>query len=184
MLISFVNSEFQRKKRVKGSSKKGNSLTNPNLDSGMAPKNEGSDPHAWLMDERLGDEELVWLLSDTLGDMDGVTEADIDPEKLPEALAAAAAAVWRFRRDAAVLWTDKPDETSDIFRVVFSLKNFVKLSSKNSSAGLRGSRRKLSLKRAALAVFAQRFYRDMSGNFTDLSGYSKLHQMWTSKMKK
>ena len=45
------------------------------------------------MDERLGDEELVWLLSDTLGDMDGVTEADIDPEKLPEALAAAAAAV-------------------------------------------------------------------------------------------
>lgn len=51
-----------------------------------------------MMDERLGDEELVWLLSDTFGDIDGVTEADIDPENEP-----AAAAACRFSNDAAVL---------------------------------------------------------------------------------
>ena len=65
------------------------------------------------MDERLGDEELVWLLSDTFGDIDGVTEADIDPEK--------EAAACKFSKDAAVLWIDSPD-TSDIFSVVLSLK--------------------------------------------------------------
>ena len=53
-----------------------------------------------MIDERLGDEELVWLLSDTFGDIDGVTEADIDPEKGPEPAAAAAC---KFSRDAAVL---------------------------------------------------------------------------------
>ena len=78
------------------------------------------DPLAWLIDERLGDEELVWLLSDTFGDIDGVTEADIDPEKGPEPAAAAAC---KFSRDAAVLWIDSPD-TSDIFSVVFSLKKW------------------------------------------------------------
>lgn len=68
------------------------------------------------MDERLGDEELVWLLSDTFGDIDGVTEADIDPEK--------EAAACKFSKDAAVLWIDSPD-TSDIFSVVLSLKNLL-----------------------------------------------------------
>ena len=53
-----------------------------------------------MIDERLGDEELVWLLSDTFGDIDGVTEADIDPENGPEPAAAAAC---KFSRDAAVL---------------------------------------------------------------------------------
>ena len=68
------------------------------------------------MDERLGDEELVWLLSDTFGDIDGVTEADIDPEK--------EAAACKFSKDAAVLWIDSPD-TSDIFSVVLSLKKMI-----------------------------------------------------------
>ena len=87
------------------------------------------------MDERLGDEELVWLLSETLGLMEGVTVADIDPEKLAPA-AAAAAAFCRFSSDAAVLWIDSPD-TSDIFSVVLSLKKCMRfLYEKDSSARL------------------------------------------------